>query len=203
PAGAHPGSRGHGGAARRRRGDRRRTDGGAEVQGVRHPMAQTIPPTPIPEAPGPEVPGPEVPAQGATLRVGVKGMTCASCSARVERGLGKVDGVASANVNLATEQATVVFDPGVVGTDALLAAVRDAGYEPVVAELELSVAGMTCASCVARVERALKRVDGVMEANVNLATERASVRYLPEVARPSLLRDAVEDAGYQVMDVGD
>ena len=90
-------------------------------------MEQTIPPTPIPEAPGPEVPGPEVPAQGATLRVGVKGMTCASCSARVERGLGKVDGVASANVNLATEQATVVFDPGVVGTDALLAAVRDAG----------------------------------------------------------------------------
>src|SRR5690606_10769144 len=132
-----------------------------------------------------------------------KGMTCASCSARVERGLGKVDGVATANVNLATEQATVVFDPGVVGTDALLAAVRDAGYEPVVAELELSVAGMACASCVARVERALERVDGVMEANVNLATERASVRYLPEVARPSMLRDAVEDAGYQVMDVGD
>jgi P-type Cu+ transporter len=156
-------------------------------------MEQTIPPSPTPE----------VPVQGATLRVGVKGMTCASCSARVERGLGKVDGVATANVNLATEQATVVFDPGVVGTDALLAAVRDAGYEPVVAELELSVAGMTCASCVARVERALKRVDGVVEANVNLATERASVRYLPEVARPSLLRDAVEDAGYQVMDVGD
>ncbi|MFO7545646.1 MAG: heavy metal translocating P-type ATPase [Trueperaceae bacterium] len=156
-------------------------------------MEQTIPPSPTPE----------VPAQGATLRVGVKGMTCASCSARVERGLGKVDGVATANVNLATEQATVVFDPSVVGTGALLDAVRDAGYEPVVAELELSVAGMTCASCVARVERALKRVDGVMEANVNLATERASVRYLPELARPSLLRDAVQDAGYEVMDVGD
>ncbi len=140
-------------------------------------------------------------APGATLRVGVKGMTCASCSARVERGLGKVDGVATANVNLATEQATVVFDPSVVGTGALLDAVRDAGYEPVVAELELSVAGMTCASCVARVERALKRVDGVVEANVNLATERASVRYLPELARPSLLRDAVVDAGYEVMDV--
>jgi len=128
-------------------------------------------------------------------------MTCASCSARVERGLGKVAGVAQATVNLATEQATVVFDPAVVGADALLAAVQGAGYEPIVAELDLSVRGMTCASCVARVERALARVDGVLDANVNLATERASVRYLPEVARPSLMKEAVRDAGYEVMDV--
>src|SRR5690606_14316512 len=127
--------------------------------------------------------------------------TCASCSARVERGLGKVAGVAQASVNLATEQATVVFDPAVVGADALLAAVQGAGYEPIVAELDLSVRGMTCASCVARVERALARVDGVLDANVNLATERASVRYLPEVARPSLMKEAVRDAGYEVMDV--
>jgi copper ion binding protein len=97
-----------------------------------------------------------------SLRVGVAGMTCASCSARVERTLGRLEGVAEANVNLATEQATVVFDPAKLTPIGVLDAIRDAGYEPVVAETELSVTGMTCAACSARVERALSAVDGVL-----------------------------------------
>ncbi|MFO8149440.1 MAG: heavy metal translocating P-type ATPase, partial [Trueperaceae bacterium] len=135
-----------------------------------------------------------------SLRVGVSGMTCASCSARVERNLGRLEGVAEANVNLATEQATVVFDPAKLTPIGVLDAIRDAGYEPVVAETELSVTGMTCAACSARVERALSKVDGVLSASVNLATERATLRYLPDVAPVSRLTDAVRDAGYDVLE---
>jgi len=135
-----------------------------------------------------------------SLRVGVSGMTCASCSARVERTLGRLEGVAEANVNLATEQATVVFDPAKLTPIGVLDAIRDAGYEPVVAETELSVTGMTCAACSARVERALSKVDGVLSASVNLATERATLRYLPDVAPVSRLTDAIRDAGYDVLE---
>jgi P-type Cu+ transporter len=135
-----------------------------------------------------------------SLRIGVAGMTCASCSARVERTLGRLEGVAEANVNLATEQATVVFDPAKLTPIGVLDAIRDAGYEPVVAETELSVTGMTCAACSARVERALSKVDGVLSASVNLATERATLRYLPDVAPVSRLTDAIRDAGYDVLE---
>jgi P-type Cu+ transporter len=136
------------------------------------------------------------------IRVGVDGMTCASCSARVERVLGRLDGVQEANVNLATEQATVRFDPSKLTPVVVLDAIREAGYEPRVAEVELSVTGMTCAACSARVERALGRVDGVLAASVNLATERASLRYLPDVAPLDRLVDAVREAGYDVLEQG-
>ena len=143
---------------------------------------------------------PNAPHPTHSLRVGVSGMTCASCSARVERTLGRLEGVAEANVNLATEQATVVFDPAKLTPIGVLDAIRDAGYEPVVAETELSVTGMTCAACSARVERALSKVDGVLSASVNLATERATLRYLPDVAPVSRLTEAIRDAGYDVLE---
>ena len=159
-------------------------------------------PTPTSPDPTPTSPGPTS-AATVTVRVGVRGMTCASCSGRVERRLSGLGGVQEANVNLATEQATVRFDPTLLGQAAVLGAISDAGYEPVVSETELSISGMTCASCVARVERALERVDGVLEATVNLATERAVVRYLSEVAPPVRLKEAVRQAGYGVMELGE
>ena len=140
------------------------------------------------------------PSDDAMLRVHVRGMTCAACSARVERTLGRTDGVAEASVNLATEQATVRYDPALATPVALLGAIRDAGYEPVVEAVELSVTGMTCAACSARVERALRRVDGVLDADVNLATERATLRYLPDVAPLTKLVDTVRSAGYDVLE---
>jgi heavy metal translocating P-type ATPase len=147
---------------------------------------------------------PHTPPTGeATVQIGVRGMTCASCVARVERQVARVPGVHEAAVNLATERATVRYDPAIVDADGVLSAIRDAGYEPVVAETDLSVSGMTCANCVGRVERALQRVDGVLAANVNLATERATVRYLPDVAPTSRLKEAVREAGYGVMELGD
>ncbi|MGC8467241.1 MAG: heavy metal translocating P-type ATPase [Acidithiobacillus sp.] len=131
------------------------------------------------------------------LDIGVRGMTCASCSSRVERALERLPGVVSAQVNLATERAEVCFTPGQQSAPAVVAAVQASGYEPVVQEAEIAVAGMTCASCVGRVERALRRQPGVLEASVNLATEKATVRYLPTMVETGDLLAAIRKAGYE------
>jgi Cu+-exporting ATPase len=134
-----------------------------------------------------------------TVTLPIRGMTCASCVSHVQRALDKVEGVSEAVVNLATEQATVRFEPRLVSSGALEEAVRDAGYEVATEKVSLPIAGMTCASCVAHVERALLAVPGVLEAGVNLATERAAVEYVPTVAQLSDLRRAVAEAGYEVL----
>ena len=107
-------------------------------------------------------------------RFAVQGMTCASCAARVEKALRKLPGVADATVNLATEQAQVTA-AAELGLDRLTAAVEQAGYAVPAQAWQLRIEGMTCASCVARVEKALRKVPGVTAASVNLATETASV----------------------------
>ncbi len=127
----------------------------------------------------------------------VEGMTCASCVARVEKALSRVPGSAGAVVNLATEKAGVDLDPAKAGVAEAVAAVRKMGYAPVVETLEMGVGGMTCASCVARVEKALAKVPGVIEAGVNLATGKATVSYLPEMTGPDRLEEAVRKAGYE------
>ncbi len=132
----------------------------------------------------------------------IEGMTCASCVGRVERALAKVEGVGSVSVNLATERAEVrPSGNGAVDRAALLQAIEQAGYEVAAQTVELSVEGMTCASCVGRVERALLAVPGVAEAAVNLATERATVR---GVAGHDALLAAIGKAGYQarLLDAG-
>ncbi|HEX5689526.1 MAG TPA: copper ion binding protein, partial [Roseiflexaceae bacterium] len=129
----------------------------------------------------------------------ITGMTCASCAARIERGLKKVGGVESAQVNLASEQATIAYDPQQTQPHDLVAAVEKAGYGVIAEQIELPITGMTCASCVSRVEKALKKADGVVDASVNLATERASVTYTPGTADVATLKAAVEAAGYGVI----
>ncbi len=163
----------------------------------------------------------------------VTGMTCASCVNRVEKAIGKVVGVERATVNLATERASVAYDPAATTVGEIAHAVERAGYgvadlppEPVVApalripalrshtngsadgtdiagptEAVLPIEGMTCASCVRRVEKGLEKVPGVSAANVNLATERATVAYDPTVVDLTALRTAVERAGYRVGEV--
>ena len=123
-------------------------------------------------------------------------MTCASCVSHVEKALASADGVRSAAVNLATERAEITLSPG-AKADAIAAAVTDAGYEPDIETIELGVGGMTCASCVAHVERALGAVPGVLDASVNLASERASVRALSGPDLMDRLRRAVAEAGYE------
>jgi heavy metal translocating P-type ATPase len=135
------------------------------------------------------------------LQIGVQGMTCAACVARVERGLKKIDGVQTASVNLATENATVSYDPEKTTPQALLAKVVETGYTPLTDTVELGVTDMTCAACVQRVEKALNKVPGVLSATVNLATERASVTYLPASTNLAQLKRAVRESGYGILEV--
>ncbi len=132
----------------------------------------------------------------AEMDLGIEGMTCASCVRRVEKALEQVPGVSAVSVNLATERARVTYD-GQPGTAAaLVEAVGRAGYAAATQVIDLGVSGMTCASCVGRVERALKRVPGVVGAEVNLATERARVTATAGVSVEQLA-EAVGKAGYQ------
>ena len=153
----------------------------------------------------------------------VTGMTCASCVNRVEKAITKIEGVERAAVNLATERAAVAYDPAQTNLDAIAGAVERAGYgvgelpaepEPVAVltipaplatdeagaamEAVLPIEGMTCASCVRRVERSLAKVPGVEDASVNFATEQAVVRFDPAQASLADLRAAVDKAGYRV-----
>ncbi len=134
------------------------------------------------------------------IKLPVTGMTCAMCVKNVERSLSKAEGVAAVSVNLATEQATIQYDDRQPKTSDLVARLDGAGYGVASATLELPITGMTCAMCQKNVARALSRTDGVISATVNLASERASVTYLPGVARRRDLVDAVEGAGYGVID---
>ena len=128
----------------------------------------------------------------------VEGMTCAACVAHVEGALKEVDGVMDATVNLATEQASVEFDQNKVAITELIDAVADSGYKAGLAKITLNIGGMTCASCVVHVEHALREVEGVLSANVNLATEQASVGYIPGLANVQEMKTMVHDAGYVI-----
>jgi Cu+-exporting ATPase len=130
----------------------------------------------------------------ARLTLPVHGMSCASCVAHVEKALAAVPGVASVAVNLATESATV--SGSALDAATLRRAVDEAGYEVPAETLQLAIEGMTCASCVARVEKALAAVPGVLRASVNLASESARVELVRGVAGARLLAAAVQDAGY-------
>ena len=137
------------------------------------------------------------------LTLPVIGMTCANCVAAVERNARKAEGVTDAAVNFAAERVTVTFDdtasPGAVTAD-VIARIQRAGYDVPTAVAELPLLGMTCANCAATIERRLKKVDGVLEASVNLANERATVRYAPGAATRADLVAAVRRAGYDVVE---
>ncbi|HEY6511869.1 MAG TPA: heavy metal translocating P-type ATPase [Burkholderiaceae bacterium] len=140
-------------------------------------------------------------APALTLSLPIEGMTCASCVQRVESALAGVPGVRSAAVNLATETAAIELAQP-VPAGALADALRHAGYAVPQERVTLAVQGMTCASCVARVERALTRVPGVVSASVNLATEQASVVRWRGQAPTAALVAALRGAGYDGADAG-
>ena len=131
----------------------------------------------------------------------ISGMTCASCVAHVEGALNEVQGVSKAVVNLATERATIQFSNEDVETETLVEAVRDSGYEVPSETMSLPIGGMTCASCAAHVENGLAEVPGVVSAAVNLATEKASVTYIPGIATVTDFKKAVANTGYQVLEI--
>jgi len=131
----------------------------------------------------------------------VRGMTCASCVAHVEKALKGLDGVEDINVNLATEKANVWFNAEAVKIGDMVKAVQETGYEIPSETVILPIGGMTCASCVAHVEKALNKVPGVVEASVNLATEKATVTFVPGVAGLAEFKQAVAETGYEVLEV--
>ncbi|MEI9477223.1 MAG: heavy metal translocating P-type ATPase [Deltaproteobacteria bacterium] len=131
----------------------------------------------------------------------IGGMSCASCALKIEKGLTNTEGVSKATVNFAAEKATVLYAPGETSLSALITKVNDLGYEAKTEKVTLPVQGMTCASCVNRVEKALKSSKGVVNVNVNFATQRASVEYLPGEVTIRDLKRAVQEAGYEVLEV--
>ena len=139
-------------------------------------------------------------AAACTLDLPIEGMHCAACVGRVEKALTSLDGVEQASVNLASERAHVVFDSTRATPADMAAAIERAGYRTPTDEVTLGLEGMHCASCITRVESALKAVTGVQDAAVNLATERATVRFPAGAVDRSDLAAAVEAAGYHVVE---
>ena len=137
----------------------------------------------------------------AETTLAITGMTCANCVSTVEKGLGKLAGVDSVAVNLATERAAVRYDPAQTQPADLVAQIERVGYGVAVGQADLAITGMTCANCVATVEKGLAKLPGVLDVAVNLATEHAQIRYLPgEVDRRQLI-EQVERIGYGVVEV--
>jgi len=133
----------------------------------------------------------------------LEGMSCAGCAVTIENALKKAEGVKSAQVNFAAEKAYVEYDPAATDARKLAEVVRSVGYD-VKQERKrmiLKIGGMSCASCAATVENALKRAEGVYSASVNIATEKASVEYDPMTVTREKFDRVVEEAGYEVLGV--
>lgn len=137
------------------------------------------------------------------ISLGIDGMTCASCVGRVERAIKSAPGVVDASVNLATERAEIGFAARTPDLAGISEAIREAGYDTRTESVDLSVRGMTCASCVGRIEKTLNAVSGVINANVNLATETASIEMISGGLQPAQLISAVQGAGYDADLKGD
>ncbi|MFO7712026.1 MAG: heavy metal translocating P-type ATPase [Dehalococcoidia bacterium] len=130
----------------------------------------------------------------------VTGMTCASCAAAIEKGLAGLPGVYRSNVNVASEDVSIEYDPQKIDIKTLVRTISDVGYGVGLEKATFGVGGMTCASCVANVEKALAKLPGVISASVNLASEKATVQYVRGETGMADLRSAVEAAGYSVLD---
>lgn len=131
----------------------------------------------------------------------VSGMVCATCSSTIEKSLLGQAGVAGARVNLATEMASVEYDPDKLKLAELEKAVKDAGYDVVNERAVLKIGGMVCAMCVEALEKALKKLDGVVDVKVNLASEKAYVTYNPRLTSLGDMKAAIEETGYQYLGV--
>lgn len=133
----------------------------------------------------------------ATLQI--TGMTCAACAARIEKGLGRMEGVGRAHVNLALEQATVFYDPRHTDVGKMEEKIGSLGYGLMKETMDFDISGMTCAACAARIEKGLSRMAGVSRANVNLALETARVEYAAGMVTVKDLEKKVEQLGYKAV----
>ena len=152
-------------------------------------------PEPVKENKGPVSP------EAKRVDLPITGMTCASCSTRVEAELSKLKGVEKAGVNLAAEKATLYYDPSVVSIEDFIKTIKDLGYGVSASKVTIPIKGMTCASCVEKVQKALSSLNGVLSASVNFATEKATVEYSPTQAGMRDFKKAIRDIGYDIVEV--
>ena len=175
-------------------------DGGSQGKA---PLVQIAPMATTAHVSAPAGPSPSMAGSGARIGIGIQGMHCASCVSTIEEALAAVPGVRQAVVNLAAERGTVHFDPAVVGPAALVKAIAETGYTPLVEKATIPIGGISCASCVATIEGALHEMPGVLSASVNLATNAATVEFLPATATIQDLRRAIRDVGYEPLEVAE
>ncbi|MFC6723036.1 heavy metal translocating P-type ATPase [Halobium palmae] len=128
--------------------------------------------------------------------INIQGMSCANCSQTITDAVTALDGVSEANINFATDEGSVEYDPDEVSLDELYAAIEDAGYSPVTDSVTIGITDMTCSNCSGTVQEALERTPGVISADVNFATDEAQVTFNPAEASLTDVYDAIEDAGY-------
>lgn len=135
----------------------------------------------------------------------IRGMTCAACAQRIEKTVRKLSGIGQANVNLASEKLFVEYDAGSLELAAIKEAVAKIGYEVVEntdnSQVTIPIGGMTCAACAQRVEKAIRKLPGVVSVSVNFATEKATVAYDPQQVRISVIKEAIEKAGYKALEI--
>ncbi|WP_435362930.1 heavy metal translocating P-type ATPase [Haloarchaeobius sp. DYHT-AS-18] len=131
-----------------------------------------------------------------TIQLEISGMSCANCSNTVQDAVSSLDGVGEASVNFATDEGSVTYDSSEVSLAAVFDAIRDAGYEPVSETTTIGITDMSCANCAETIDDALERVPGIVRADVNFATDEASIEYVPGAVSRRDLYQAIEDAGY-------
>ncbi|MFC7686664.1 heavy metal translocating P-type ATPase [Ureibacillus sp. GCM10028918] len=126
----------------------------------------------------------------------ITGMTCAACATRIEKGLNKMEGVERANVNLALEKSLIQYDPSKLSEEDFEKKIEALGYGVVKQKAELDITGMTCAACATRIEKGLNKMDGIANANVNLALEKATIEFNPSEVSIGDIIAKVEKLGY-------
>ena len=139
---------------------------------------------------------------GSVSKAGIKikGMTCASCAARIEKAISKMPGVQQVNVNFAAEKANITYDSGRLTVDDFIQKIKDVGYDVILDKAELGIKNMNCASCAAKIEKALAKAPGVYKASVNFATERATVEYNSSEIDIKNLINIVRKTGYDAFE---
>ncbi|WP_458208786.1 heavy metal translocating P-type ATPase [Haladaptatus sp. NG-SE-30] len=130
------------------------------------------------------------------IHIDIQGMSCANCSQTIADSVDSLDGVSEVSINFATDEGTIEYDPDAVSLTEIYDAIENAGYTPVTEATTIGITDMSCANCSETVQDALERTPGVIEADVNFATDEAQVRYNPAEATIANLYDAIEDAGY-------
>jgi Cu+-exporting ATPase len=141
------------------------------------------------------------PSGSRRIDIPVTGMSCAACSTRVQNALNKLDGTENAVVNLAAERATIIYNPSIAHVDNFIHTIKDLGFGVSVSKITIPIKGMTCAACVKRVQDALASVEGVLSVAVNIATEKATLEYVPAQAGMRDFRKAVRGTGYDIVEI--